>query len=173
MRCPFCSCMETRVVDSRLTAEGDQTRRRRECGACKERFTSYETAELNLPRIVKSDGRREPFMEAKLRGGIDLATHKRPVSAEAVDDAIARIQHKLRALGEREVDSMTVGDWVMRELRDLDQVAYVRFASVYRDFNDVRAFLDEIENLQNELPPGLKKDQLNLLAEEKEDERKA
>ena len=167
MRCPFCSCMDTRVIDSRLAGEGDQTRRRRECGKCKVRFTSYETAELNLPRIVKSDGRREPFSEDKLRGGIDLAIHKRPVEAEKVNDAVARILRKLRALGEREVEAMKVGDWVMRELRDLDQVAYVRFASVYRDFNDVRAFLEEIEGLQNELPPQLKKDQLNLLAEEK------
>jgi transcriptional repressor NrdR len=163
MRCPFCSDMDTRVIDSRLVGEGDQIRRRRECTQCKERFTTYELAELNYPRIIKSDGRREAFMEDKLRGGIMRAIEKRPVEIEKVDIAVEQIKHKLRALGEREVKSGKVGNWVMEQLRGLDQVAYVRFASVYRSFEDVRAFLDEIERLENELPPELKRNQLDLL----------
>jgi transcriptional repressor NrdR len=163
MRCPFCSDMDTRVIDSRLVGEGDQIRRRRECTQCKERFTTYELAELNYPRIIKSDGRREAFMEEKLRGGIMRAIEKRPVEIEKVDIAVEQIKHKLRALGEREVKSRKVGNWVMEQLRGLDQVAYVRFASVYRSFEDVRAFLDEIERLENELPPELKRNQLDLL----------
>lgn len=166
MRCPFCSSLDTRVVDSRLVGEGDQIRRRRECGECKERFTSYESAELNYPRITKSDGRREQFMEEKLRAGIVRALEKRPVDMERVEVAISRIKHKLRALGEREVKSRKVGDWVMTELRALDQVAYVRFASVYRSFEDVRAFLEEIERLEYELPPELRKNQLDLLPDD-------
>lgn len=163
MRCPFCSDMDTRVIDSRLVGEGDQIRRRRECTQCKERFTTYELAELNYPRIIKSDGRREAFMEDKLRGGIMRAIEKRPVEIEKVDVAVEQIKHKLRALGEREVKSRKLGNWVMEQLRGLDQVAYVRFASVYRSFEDVRAFLDEIERLENELPPELKRNQLDLL----------
>ena len=161
--CPFCSATDTRVIDSRLVGEGDQIRRRRECLECKERFTTYESAELNYPRIIKSDGRREPFNEQKLRGGMLRALEKRPVEMERVEVAISRIKHNLRALGEREVKSMQLGDWVMQELRGLDQVAYVRFASVYRSFDDVRAFLEEIERLENELPPAIRKDQLTLL----------
>ena len=163
MRCPFCTDMDTRVIDSRLVGEGDQIRRRRECTSCKERFTTYELAELNYPRIIKSDGRREPFKEEKLRGGILRALEKRPVEMERIDIAVEQIKHKLRALGEREVKSRKLGDWVMEQLRGLDQVAYVRFASVYRSFEDVRAFLDEIERLENELPPELKESQLDLL----------
>lgn len=163
MRCPFCSDLDTRVIDSRLVGEGDQIRRRRECTRCKERFTTYELAELNYPRIIKSDGRREPFKEEKLRGGILRALEKRPVEMERIDIAVEQIKHKLRALGDREVKSRKLGDWVMEQLRSLDQVAYVRFASVYRSFEDVRAFLDEIERLENELPPELKESQLELL----------
>lgn len=163
MRCPFCSDLDTRVIDSRLVGEGDQIRRRRECTECKERFTTYELAELNYPRIIKSDGRREPFKEEKLRGGILRALEKRPVEMERIDIAVEQIKHKLRALGDREVKSRKLGDWVMEQLRSLDQVAYVRFASVYRSFEDVRAFLDEIERLENELPPELKESQLDLL----------
>ncbi len=163
MRCPFCSDMDTRVIDSRLVGEGDQIRRRRECTKCKERFTTYESAELNYPRIIKSDGRREPFKEEKLRGGILRALEKRPVEMEHVELAISHIKHTLRSQGEREVKSRVIGDLVMEQLRGMDQVAYVRFASVYRSFEDVRAFLDEIERLENELPPDLKKSQLDLL----------
>lgn len=163
MRCPFCSSQDTRVIDSRLVGEGEQIRRRRECTTCEERFTTYESPELNYPRILKSDGRREPFIEDKLRAGIFRALEKRPVEIEKVETAITRIKHKLRSAGEREVKSRQVGDWVMEELRALDQVAYVRFASVYRSFEDVRAFLEEIERLENELPPELRSSQLNLL----------
>jgi len=169
MRCPFCSDVDTRVIDSRLVGEGDQIRRRRECTHCKERFTTYESAELNFPRIIKSDGRREPFREEKLRGGIERALEKRPVEMERVDIAVSHIKHKLRAIGEREVKSRMLGDWVMEQLRGLDQVAYVRFASVYRSFEDVRAFLDEIERLENELPPELRESQLDLLPSDGDD----
>ncbi len=166
MRCPFCSCMETKVVDSRLAGEGEQIRRRRACLECKERFTSYESAELNFPRIIKADGRREQFMEEKLRAGILHALEKRPVEMEKVETAVSHIKHKLRALGEREVASGTIGDWVIHDLRNIDQVAYVRFVSVYRSFEDVKAFLEEIERLENELPPELKENQLDLPIDE-------
>ena len=165
MRCPFCSSENTRVIDSRLADEGDQVRRRRECMECRERFTTYEAAEFNYPRVIKSDGRREQFTEDKLRSGIERALEKRPVPMEQVEIAIARIKHKLRSLGDREVKSRKVGDWVMEELKAVDQVAYLRFASVYQSFADVRAFLDEIEKLEDEMPPELKKSQLDLLNE--------
>lgn len=163
MRCPFCSDLDTRVIDSRLVGEGEQIRRRRECTQCKERFTTYESAELNLPRIIKSDGRREPFNEEKLRGGLLSAVQKRPVEMEKIDIAVANIMHSLRATGDKEVESIKVGDWVMEQLRGIDQVAYVRFASVYRKFEDVKAFLEEIERVENELPPELQESQLDLL----------
>lgn len=163
MRCPFCSDLDTRVIDSRLVGEGEQIRRRRECTKCKERFTTYESAELNLPRIIKSDGRREPFNEEKLRGGLLSAVQKRPVEMEKIDIAVSNIMHRLRASGDKEVKSIKIGDWVMEQLRGIDQVAYVRFASVYRKFEDVRAFLEEIERVENELPPELQKSQLDLL----------
>ncbi|MCY3752204.1 MAG: transcriptional repressor NrdR [Gammaproteobacteria bacterium] len=165
MRCPFCSFEDTRVIDSRMAAEGDLVRRRRECMECRERFTTYEAAEFNYPRVIKSDGRREQFTEDKLRSGIERALEKRPVPMEQVEIAIARIKHKLRSLGDREVKSRKVGDWVMEELKAVDQVAYLRFASVYQSFADVRAFLDEIEKLEDEMPPDLKKSQLDLLNE--------
>ena len=169
MHCPFCSATDTRVVDSRLVGEGDQIRRRRECLECKERFTTYESAELNYPRIIKSDGVRQQFIEDKLRSGFLRALEKRPVDMEQVETAISRVKHKLRALGEREVKSRQVGEWVMEELRGLDQVGYVRFASVYRSFGDVRAFLEEIERLENDLPPELRESQLDLLSNDSED----
>ena len=148
-----------------MAAEGDLVRRRRECMECRERFTTYEAAEFNYPRVIKSDGRREQFTEDKLRSGIERALEKRPVPMEQVEIAIARIKHKLRSLGDREVKSRKVGDWVMEELKAVDQVAYLRFASVYQSFADVRAFLDEIEKLEDEMPPELKKSQLDLLNE--------
>ena len=159
MRCPFCHEIDTRVIDSRLAEDGEQVRRRRECTACKERFTTYETVELTLPRVIKADGRREPFMEEKLRAGLVRALEKRPVPTEKVDAAIARIRRKLLASGEKEVPSRWIGDWAMEQLHALDQVAYVRFASVYRSFDDVRAFLEEIELLEKSLPPEAGKDQ--------------
>ena len=164
MRCPFCTDPDSRVIDSRLAGGGEQIRRRRECLQCRERFTTYESAELNFPRIVKSDGRREAFNEEKLRTGILRALEKRPIGMDRVDLAVANVMLKLRASGERELGAARVGEWVMEELRGLDQVAYVRFASVYRSFEDVRAFQEEIERLGQDLPPALKRRQLDLLA---------
>ncbi|MDE2305042.1 MAG: transcriptional regulator NrdR [Gammaproteobacteria bacterium] len=149
MHCPFCGHSETKVIDSRLAGEGRQIRRRRECLACTERFTTFETAELLLPMVVKSDRSREPFDENKLRAGMQKALEKRPVSRETIDDALARICHRLRSLGEREVPSRSVGEMVMEELRHLDEVAYVRFASVYRSFQDIEAFRTEIDQLRH------------------------
>lgn len=148
MHCPFCNADDTKVIDSRLVADGAQVRRRRECQACNERFTTYETAELVMPRIVKRDGTRVPFDEEKLRASIQLAIQKRPVSVEQVEAAISHIGARLRATGEREVPSSVVGEAVMEELRKLDDVAYVRFASVYRDFKDLAEFREEVERLQ-------------------------
>ena len=149
MRCPFCGTADSKVVDSRLSAEGDAIRRRRMCVSCSERFTTYETAELSLPRLVKRDASREVFDEQKLRAGIMRALEKRPVSMDAIDNAVKSITRKLWATGEREVQSRLVGDWVMDALRELDEVAYVRFASVYRSFQDVNAFREEIERMEN------------------------
>jgi transcriptional repressor NrdR len=148
MHCPFCNHEETKVTDSRLAGEGQQIRRRRECLQCGERFTTFETAELVMPRIVKNDESREPFDESKLRNSLLKALEKRPVSSEALDAAVAHICHKLRALGEREVNSRLVGELAMEELHNLDEVAYVRFASVYRSFQDVDAFREEIERMR-------------------------
>lgn len=166
MHCPFCTHADTRVIDSRLLGEGDQIRRRRECMQCKARFTTYETAELSLPRIIKSDGRRETFNDDKLRAGILKALEKRPVAMERVEAAINQVKRRVREGGEREIDSRRLGELVMDALRGLDQVAYVRFASVYRSFEDVRAFLEEIERLENELPPDLREQQLDLIPAE-------
>ena len=139
---------DTRVIDSRLSSDGDQVRRRRECVSCNERFTTYESAELNMPRIVKQDGSRMPFKEDKLAAGVMRALEKRPVSTEQIDDALNRITHQLLAAGEREVSSGVIGNLVMEELLALDQVAYIRFASVYLDFSDVNAFRDAIEKIE-------------------------
>jgi transcriptional repressor NrdR len=149
MDCPFCNHIETKVIDSRLAGEGRQIRRRRECLSCGERFTTFEAAELIMPMVVKSDRTREPFDEAKLRAGMTKALEKRPVALEAVEEAVSRIDHKLRSLGEREVQSRAIGELVMDELRHLDEVAYVRFASVYRSFQDLEAFRDEIDRLRH------------------------
>jgi len=162
MHCPFCNHEETKVNDSRLAGEGQQIRRRRECLKCGERFTTFETAELVLPRVVKSDASREPFDESKLRGSLLKALEKRPVSSEALDVAVAHICHKLRTLGEREVPSRQIGELAMEELRHLDEVAYVRFASVYRSFQDVDAFREEIERLKHRPTREAGKSQLPL-----------
>ena len=168
MHCPFCSHEETKVIDSRLSGEGRQVRRRRECLSCGERFTSYETAELVMPRVNKRDGRREPFDEHKLRSGVLRALEKRPVTSEQIEESVSRILHRLRTLGEREVDSGVLGEHVMEELRRLDVVAYVRFASVYRSFQDVTEFQEEIRRLQS-LPSLLvDKEQMSLLPDEEE-----
>ncbi len=149
MHCPYCSHQDTKVIDSRLVTEGGQVRRRRECVECGERFTTFETAELMMPKVIKGDGTRQPFDDAKLKSGILRAVEKRPVSVESVEEAIIHIQLKLRALGEREVNASTIGELVMDALRKLDQVAYVRFASVYRRFKDVNEFREEIERLES------------------------
>ncbi len=148
MFCPFCRAPDTKVIDSRLVGEGEQVRRRRECIACGERFTTFEGAALVTPRVLKSDGSRVPFDDNKLRKSMMHALQKRPVSIEKIDSAIQAILHRLRASGEREVKSIVIGELVMKELAKLDKVAYVRFASVYRDFQDVEAFNTEIEKLK-------------------------
>ncbi len=148
MHCPFCNHEETKVIDSRLAGEGQQIRRRRECLKCGERFTTFETAELVMPRIIKSDSSREPFDEQKLRNSLLKALEKRPVASEGLDAAVAHICHKLRALGEREVPARKIGEFAMEELHSLDEVAYVRFASVYRSFQDAEAFREEIERMR-------------------------
>ncbi|MDX1735308.1 MAG: transcriptional regulator NrdR [Halioglobus sp.] len=150
MHCPFCSADDTKVIDSRLVAEGDQVRRRRECLSCAERFTTYEVAELVMPRVIKQNGNREPFDEEKLRSGFLRALEKRPVSVEDIEDVINSIKHALRATGEREVKSLVLGELVMDHLKKLDKVAYVRFASVYRSFEDISEFQDAIDSLKAE-----------------------
>jgi transcriptional repressor NrdR len=162
MHCPFCAHEETKVIDSRLAGEGQQVRRRRECLQCGERFTTFESAELLMPRIVKSDATREPFDEAKLKAGMLKALEKRPVSSESVDAAVNHVCHKLRTLGEREVPARLVGELVMDELHRLDEVAYVRFASVYRSFQDVDAFREEIDRLRLRRPQTVEDLQLGL-----------
>jgi len=169
MRCPFCTAEDTKVIDSRLSSEGDQVRRRRECLTCSERFTTYELAQLNMPHIVKSNGVREVFQEEKLRIGIERALEKRPVESEAIEAVINRIKHNLRAAGEREVETMRLGEWVINELRELDQVAYVRYASVYRSFEDINEFREEIDRLEREPSPELKKHQMQLLPGDNQD----
>ena len=152
MYCPFCKADDTKVVDSRLVADGGQVRRRRECLSCSERFTTYEMAELVMPRVIKTDGTREPFGENKLRDGLQRALEKRPVSIEQIEVALTQIRHFLQVTGEREVPSRMIGEAVMGKLRELDEVAYVRFASVYRSFQDLSEFQDELNRL-NALKP--------------------
>jgi transcriptional repressor NrdR len=163
MHCPFCAHPETKVNDSRLAAEGAQIRRRRECLQCGERFTTFETAELVMPLVVKSDQRRVPFDESKLRSGLAKALEKRPVSQESVEEAVGHITRKLRSLGEREVTSRQIGEIVMEELHKLDEVAYVRYASVYRHFQDIDAFREEVERLSHRRGRVASEDQLELL----------
>ena len=148
MKCPFCSHLETQVVEPRVSEDGVFIRRRRQCGACDKRFTTYERPEVNFPAIVKKDGRRVPYARPKLQASLQLALRKRPVSTEQQDAAIERIEEKLLATGAREVASSRLGELVMRELKKLDKVAYVRFASVYRSFEDIdefRALVDEVK----------------------------
>ena len=166
MICPFCSKTDTRVIDSRLLGDGEQVRRRRVCQECEVRFTTYETPELNFPRVIKSDGTREPFNEEKLRYGVLKALEKRPVSVDSIESSLNNIKKLIRTLGDREITAGVVGEFVMDELRKLDKVAYVRFASVYRSFEDVQAFLEEIKGLENELPLKLRKKQLDLLRQD-------
>lgn len=165
MHCPFCSHEETKVIDSRLAGEGWQVRRRRECQRCGERYTTFETAELVMPHVIKRDDRREPFDEQKLRAGIVKALEKRPVKSEDVEESIGRITHSLRTMGEREISGRHIGDMVMEELRRLDEIAYVRYASVYRSFQDITEFQDEIERLRA-LPGLANREQMSLLPDE-------
>jgi transcriptional repressor NrdR len=150
MHCLFCQHDDTRVIDSRVSEDGATIRRRRECAACGERFSTLETIELKLPAIIKEDGRREPFDARKLRHGFDRALHKRPVSEEQVEAAVRAVVHQLRMTAEREVDSRRVGEFVMAELRKIDHVGYVRFASVYRAFEDVADFREELDRLESD-----------------------
>ncbi len=148
MHCPFCDAADTKVIDSRLANEGNSVRRRRECLTCSERFTTFESAELVMPRIIKSDASIVPFDDQKLLNGLTKALEKRPVSMETIEQAVHRIKYNLRATGDREVAAKQLGEWVMDELKKLDQVAYVRFASVYRSFQDIDEFRQEIERLE-------------------------
>ncbi|MEZ0148954.1 MAG: transcriptional regulator NrdR [Candidatus Reddybacter sp.] len=150
MHCPFCGANDTKVIDSRLVAEGDQVRRRRECVSCKERYTTFEVAELLMPRVIKRDESREPFDEEKLRAGLHRALEKRPVSTEQVEAAFSQIKRSLQSAGEREISSRMIGEKVMEQLRGLDDVAYVRFASVYRSFQDLNEFRAELDRLEKE-----------------------
>ena len=150
MRCPFCQNEDTQVLDTRVSEEGDSIRRRRRCSKCEKRFTTFERIELAMPVIVKKNGSRTDFEPAKLRGSLMLALRKRPVSADAVDGAILRIEEKLRSSGEREILSGQIGELVMRELKRLDKIAYIRFASVYRSFEDVAEFRDAIDEVDLE-----------------------
>lgn len=150
MHCPFCGADDTKVIDSRLVADGDQVRRRRECSACRDRFTTYELAELLMPRVIKQDETREPFDEQKLRSGLHRALEKRPVSVEQIEAALSQIKRYLQSTGEREISSRLIGEKVMAQLRELDDVAYVRFASVYRSFQDLSEFRAELDRLEKE-----------------------
>lgn len=165
MYCPFCGHEETKVIDSRLAGEGRQIRRRRQCLDCNERFTTFESAELVMPRLVKSDNSRQPFDESKLRSSMVRALEKRPVPSDEFEQAVGRLVHRLRTMGEREVPSRLIGELVMEELRNLDEVAYVRFASVYRSFQDVTEFQDEIKRLQDISRATASREQMSLLPE--------
>ena len=171
MYCPFCGHEETKVIDSRLAGEGRQIRRRRQCSKCRERFTTFETAELVMPRVVKNDNSRQPFDEEKLRYSMIRALEKRPVSSDEFEKALGRLVHRLRLLGEREVQSRLVGDLVMEELRNLDEIAYVRFASVYRRFQDVTEFQDEIERLKEISDSAARREQMSLLPDDDKDSK--
>ncbi len=163
MHCPFCSHEETKVIDSRLSGEGRQIRRRRQCLDCNERFTTFESAELVMPRVVKNDSSRQPFDETKLRSSMVRALEKRPVHSDKLEQAIGRLLHNLRTMGEREVASRLLGQMVMEELRALDEVAYVRFASVYRRFQDITEFEEEIKRLQRISDAAANREQMSLL----------
>ena len=168
MYCPFCGHQETKVVDSRLAGDGYQTRRRRECNECSERFTTFESAELVLPKLIKRDESREPFNESKLRSGILVATEKRPISIEIIEELISRIIRKVQKLGEREIQSRTLGEIVMLELREIDEIAFVRYASVYRRFQDIEEFEKEIESLRDTPSAADSRSQISIFQDEDE-----
>jgi transcriptional repressor NrdR len=169
MHCPFCTHSDTKVIDSRLAGEGRQVRRRRECVACGERFTTFESPELVMPRVVKRDDRREPFDHAKLRSGVVSALQKRPVASEDIERLLERVTHRLQTVGEREVQSAFIGDIVIEELRQLDEIGYVRFASIYRSFQDVTEFQDEIQRLRTLSLGQADREQMSLLPDDDED----
>ena len=173
MHCPFCKAEDTRVVDSRMAEDGAQVRRRRECERCGERFTTFEKAQLQMPQILKRDGNPEPFDEDKLRKGLARALYKRPVTPEQIDRLVENVEQKLRTSNERQVPSHRVGELVMHELRDLDQVAYVRFASIYHQFQDVNAFREEIERLAAFPSAEQRRSQMSLIDAEEEKKKKA
>ncbi|MFM8539952.1 MAG: transcriptional regulator NrdR [Nitrospira sp.] len=150
MKCPFCDDLEDKVVDSRMAKEGELIRRRRECLSCKRRYTTYERIEESLPMVVKKDGRREPYDRAKILSGIKKACEKRPISVATTEAVTDRIEKRLQEIGETEIKSRAIGEEIMRELHNLDQVAYVRFASVYREFKDIDQFMDELKTLARE-----------------------
>lgn len=155
MKCPFCGHTDTQVIDSRVSENGDTIRRRRRCTACEKRFTTFETADIRIPQIIKTNQSREEFSESKLREGFRRALHKRHVSTGLVDEAIERIRQKLLSLGEREIPSRQLGELVMQELKRLDKVAYIRFASVYKNFEDADDFRDVLKDLEKSPPPGV------------------
>lgn len=157
MNCPYCTAADTKVIDSRLNQGGDSTRRRRECPICEGRFTTYERIEAVMPLVIKKDGRREAYARAKVLGGIEKACQKRVVATERMEDIVSRIEKRMQAIGMKEIPSKTVGEMVMKELHGLDKVAYVRFASVYRDFQDVPEFVAELQE-----PPRPQEDPTNL-----------
>lgn len=173
MWCPLCNHDDTRVVDSRLTRDGMQIRRRRECMNCNNRFNTFEAPELKSPRIIKSDGAREAFSEAKLREGMLRALEKRPVETREVERSIRRLLKDISSVEDAEIPSSLIGEWVMRELQELDQVAYVRFASVYRRFEDIQAFRDLIEGLEKEGAGSLDERQISLLDPKRRKSRKS
>ncbi|MFM8552122.1 MAG: transcriptional regulator NrdR [Nitrospiraceae bacterium] len=150
MKCPFCDDIEDKVVDSRMAREGEVIRRRRECLSCKRRYTTYERVEESLPVVVKKEGRREPFERSKILAGLKKACEKRPVSTATIETVADRIETRIQEMGDTELPSTVVGEEVMRELHQLDQVAYVRFASVYREFKDIDQFMDELKALARE-----------------------
>jgi transcriptional repressor NrdR len=172
MWCPFCNYHDTRVVDSRVTGDGMQIRRRRECSKCASRFNTYETPELIAPRVIKAGGIREAFSEDKLRNGMLRALEKRPVETREVERAIRSLLKEIRSVEESEIPSSLIGEWVMRELSQLDQVAYVRFASVYRRFEDIQAFRNEIEMLEKGDPGRQDERQISLLKTQARKKRK-
>jgi|TARA_B110000971_G_scaffold36172_1_gene34448 transcriptional repressor NrdR len=165
MKCPFCGTPDTRVVDSRLAQESTQVRRRRECVSCETRFTSYESALLNMPMVIKSDGSRDAFDEVRLRSGMLRALEKRPVAADQIEDAINRIKKHLLGVDSREIPSRKIGDLVMHELQRLDHVAYIRFASVYLSFEDIQSFQEVIKRLESEPTPEMHRRQVPLIDE--------
>ena len=169
MHCPFCACTDTKVIDSRLAGEGHQVRRRRECIECGERFTTFESPELVMPRVIKRDDTREPFDHSKLRAGVVAALQKRPVASEDIERLLERVTHRLQTVGEREVASAFIGDIVIEELRELDEIGYVRFASIYRSFQDVTEFQDEIQRLRSLSHAASDREQMSLLPDDESD----